>query len=249
MNIKKIVFFLTATFISANAFAGFLEARSYLGSHNGANDKVNLLVKSAPGRQGSFFAVLMKAERQISLYLIDEIDSTSYAMTPLEVTNDGQIGIVNDDPSLVITVANNKKGKSIFKIMSANSSNNNGFSGYLEFEGKSSKYSWLTIQPGEFKDDSNKKGLQISQVDVNEREANATFFTSDLSGNFTLREKFPGMYLLNQNSVLSSGTRTENIPKAIGIFLERRTVLGNKRKEMLLIDPKNDSNITSFDKD
>jgi hypothetical protein len=208
MNFKTLTAFLAFTVLSSNAFAGFLKEGGFLGKQNG-EEKVNLLLKSAPGREGSFFAVLMKDAKKISLYLVDEINSNSYAMTPLEVTRDGEIGIVNDDPSLVISSAKGSNGQDVFKIMSANSSNNSGFTGFFEFEGKSSK---------------------------------------EINGTFTLREKFPAMYLINQNSVLATGTQKNQIPSAIGIFLEKRGLFGSKSVDMLLVNPKNDTDMKVFSK-
>ena len=246
MNFKTMTIFLGLTIFCGQAFgAAFLKEGSYLGSHNG-QDKVNLLVKPAQGREGSFFAVLMKDEKKISLYLVDEINSNSYAMTPLEVTRDGEIGVVNDDPSLVISAAKNNKGADIFKIMSANSSNNNGFTGFFEFAGKASKVTWLEIEGGEYKTSESSNALQISQVDQKEREATAVFLTREINGTFTLREKFPSMYLINQNSVLSTGTKKSQIPKAIGVFLEKRGGFGGKSTELILINPKTDTDLTTF---
>lgn len=246
MNLKSLSILLAITAFSSNVFAaGFLKEGGYLGSHNG-DDKVNLLIKSAPGREGSFFAVLMKDAKKISLYLVDEVTSNSYAMTPLEVTRDGEIGVVNDDPSLVISSAKNNKGQDVFKIMSANSSNNAGFTGFFEFAGKASKISWLEIDGGEYKTDETSSALQISQVDSKEREATAVFLTKDLSGTFTLREKFPSMYLINQNSVLATGTKKSQIPSAIGVFLEKKGSFGGKTVEMILINPRNDTDLKSF---
>jgi len=247
MNFKKMTFILALSVLSSNAFAGFLKNGGYLGAHNG-KDKVNLLVKAAPGREGSFFAVLMKDEKKISLYLVDEINSSSYSMTPLEVTKDGEIGVVNDDPSLVISSAKNNDGVNVFKIMSANSSNNSGFSGYFEFDGKASKVEWLEIEGGEYKTSETKNALQISQVDSKEREATAVFLTKDINGTFTLREKFPSMYLINQNSVLATGTKKNQLPSAIGVFLEKTGTFGGKSTEMILINPKNDSDLKTFNR-
>lgn len=245
MNFKKITFLLALSVLSSSAFAGFLKEGAYLGAHNG-EDKVNLLVKPAPGREGSFFAVLMKDAKKISLYMVDEINSSSYSMTPLEVTKDGEIGVVNDDPSLVISSAKNNKGQDVFKIMSANSSNNAGFTGFFEFSGKASKVAWLEIDGGEYKNDEAANALQISQVDQKEREATAVFLTKDINGTFTLREKFPSMYLINQNSVLATGTKKSQIPSAIGVFLEKRGAFGSKSTEMILINPKNDTDLKTF---
>ena len=246
MNLKKATIALAFSLLSTSSFsAGFLKAGSYLGSHNG-EDKVNLLVKAAPGREGSFFAVLMKDAKKISLYLVDEINSNSYSMTPLEVTADGEIGVVNDDPSLVISSAKNNKGTDVFKIMSANSSNNVGFTGYFEFAGKTSKMAWLEIDGGEYKTSEAANALQISQVDQKEREATAVFLTKEINGTFTLREKFPSMYLINQNSVLATGTKKNQIPSAIGVFLKKTGGWGAGSTEMILINPKNDTDLKTF---
>ena len=245
MNFKTTTALIAFSLLSSSAFAGFLKEGGYLGSQNG-EEKVNLLLKPAPGRDGSYFAVLMKDAKKISLYLVDEINSNSYSMTPLEVTKDGEIGVVNDDPSLVISSAKNNKGQDVFKIMSANSSNNAGFTGFFEFEGKASKVSWLSMPDGEYKTDEAGNALQISQVDPKEREATAVFLTKEINGTFTLREKFPAMYLINQNSVLATGTKKNQIPSAIGIFLEKRGTFGSKSVEMDLINPKNDSDIKTF---
>ncbi|MDD4972744.1 MAG: hypothetical protein PHY93_00255 [Bacteriovorax sp.] len=169
-------------------------------------------------------------------------------LIPLEVTKDGEIGVVNDDPSLVISSAKNNKGQNVFKIMSANSSNNVGFTGFFEFEGKASKVTWLAIDDGQYKTPEASNALQISEIDPKEREAIAVFLTKEINGTFTLREKFPGMYLINQNSVLATGTEKKNIPSAIGVFLQKTGIFGGKSTIMLLINPKNDTDIITFSK-
>lgn len=246
MNFKKLSILLAFSVLSSSAFAaGFLKEGGYLGAHNNG-DEVNLLVKPAPGRDGSFFAVLMKDAKKISLYLIDEINSSSYSMTPLEVTKDGEIGVVNDNPSLVISSAKNNKGADVFKIMSANSGNSAGFSGFFEFAGKTSKVAWLEVDDGGYKSDEVLSALQISQVDPKEREATAVFLTKDINGTFTLREKFPFMYLINQKSLMATGTTKNQIPSAIAVFLEKRGSFGKKTTEMVLINPKNDTDLKIF---
>jgi hypothetical protein len=247
MNLKQLTLIAALSLISMSAFASLLKEGGFAGRHND-KECVNLLLKAAPGREGSFFAVLMKDEKKISLYMVDEMNSNSYSMTPLEVTSDGEIGVINDDPSLVISAAKNNKGVDVFKIMSANSGNNVGFTGFFEFEGRPSKVTWLSIDGGEYKSDEESNALQISQVDPTEREATAVFLTKNINGTFTLREKFPGMYLINQNSVLATGTKKSQIPSAIGVFLEERGFLGRKIIEMSLINPANDTDITTFTK-
>ncbi|MDD4972743.1 MAG: hypothetical protein PHY93_00250 [Bacteriovorax sp.] len=74
MNMQKFFILLAFSILSGSAFAGFLKEGGYVGSLNG-EDKVNLLLKPATGREGSYFAVLMKDSKKISLYLVDEINS------------------------------------------------------------------------------------------------------------------------------------------------------------------------------
>jgi hypothetical protein len=247
MNLKQLTLLASLSLMSMNSFAGLLREGGFEGTSS-SKGCVNILLKKAPGREGSFFAVLMKNEKKISLYMVDEINASSYSMTPLEVTTDGEIGVINDNPSLVISSAKNSKGADIFKIMSSNSGNDVGFTGYMEFDGKKSDFNWVQMDSGEFKKDTFSNDLQISQVDITEREATAVFLTKTINGTFTLREKFPGMYLINQNSVLATGVKKSQIPRAIGIFLESKGIFGGKKSEMILINPKNDTDLTTFTK-
>jgi hypothetical protein len=240
----KMIMIATFSLLSLNAFAGFLKEGGYRGEQNDKAE-VNLLLKTTPGREGSFFAVLMRNDKQVSLYSIDVINDSSYSMTPLEVTNDGEIGIVNDDPSLVVTTAKNPKGEDVFKIMSANSSNTSGFTGFFEFNGKKATTEWLSINEGQYKTDENKDALQISSLNQTDREATAVFLTEELSGTFSLKEKFPAMFLINQNSTLSTGTQKSQIPSAIGIFIRKASWFGTS-SQMLLINPTNDKDIKTF---
>lgn len=239
--------------MSTQIFASFLSEGGYSGKQNDS-EKVDLLLKKANGREGSFFAVLLKRDNsKVSLYMVDKLNDQSYTMTPLEVTADGEIGIVNDDPSLVISSTLKENNKAAFRISSANSANNQGFNGFLEFSGKASKTSWLNANVGEYDTENVEKALQISQFDPNEREAAAVFLTKDISGNFTIREKFPSMHLLNQNRVLSTGTQKNQNPNSIGIFIERKIPvlfgLGeNSEESLLLVNPKNDADIKIFKK-
>ncbi len=220
-----------------------LREGAYLGQHNG-DDKINLLLKEVPGRVGSFFALLMKSEEMMSLYIVDELNHSSYAMTPLEITSDGEIGIVNEDPSLVISLSTGKKGQQIFKIMSSNSGNNRGFNGFFSFKGKKSKYTWHNFMSGRYKLKNNKNALQISDLDLTEREATAVLLTSTLSGTYIVREKFPHMFLLYKNSIFATGTMKDEIPSAIGIFLSKRGF--QSKKMMILVNPKSDRIFRTF---
>lgn len=261
MCIKKLLILglLSVQALSSSAFAGFLNAGGYVGSQNG-EEKVDLLLKNAPGREGSFLAVFVKdlpaknpkddstKGKKISLYLVDEINASSYSMTPLVVTPEGDIGVINDDPSLVISSATNSRGKSIFKIMSSNSGNDVGFSGFFEFEGKNSKLNWVSFSDGQYEIDENPNALQLSPIDPIERESTAVFLTKTLSGNFTLKEKFPSMFTLNKNKMTAIGTKMSETPNSIGIFLQKKGFLNNKTTYLHLINPKDDVDVKTFTK-
>lgn len=221
---------------------GALRVGSYEGKHN-RKDKVHLFLKSVPGRSGSYFALLVKPANKMSLYLVDPLNTQSYAMIPLTVTDDGHIGIQNDDPSLTLTVAVDDKGKPIYRVLSANSGNNVGFTGTLDFNGKRSSDEWLDIVPGTYSQGRVKDAAQVSNFDATERETTVVMALKDLSGTFRLTERAPGMYLINQNSVFASGIQTQRLPKAIVIFYERRGGV-----EMILVDPANDSNLRVFER-
>lgn len=239
------LFFTFLITLSTNLFAGFLSEGGLKGTHN-EKEEVNLLLKKVEGREGSFVGVLIKDTKRVSLYMIDEISNSSYSMTPLEVTKDGEIGMINDDPTLVLSTTENKRGQKIVRIMSANSSNNAGFSGYFDFDDKKSKYSWQSVQSGLFQTDKEKSALTISGVDPVERDATALFMTKNLSGTFTIREKFPAMFLINKNSVLATGVNKAKAPSAIMIFLNRKGFFGGSNLEVLMVNPSNDQDVTLF---
>ena len=195
-----------------------LQEGAYIGKLNNV-DKVTLILQAVPGRESSFFGLLMKDEitegkAQISIYLIDVSKAQTYTMIPLEVTHDGEIGIKNDHPSLVLQIVVDK-----MKITSAQSSNKRGFNGHMTFSLKrpSRKWEWTTVVEGDYGD-----ALSISRFDPIEAEATAVFATQSLNGHFIVREKFPLMYTVHANVISNSGAEAKQIPRAIGVFLTRR---------------------------
>ena len=115
-----------------------------MGKQNGSA-KTHLLLKKLPEREGSFLGVLLRDEVQVSLYLIEAGNrtKTEYTMTPLEVTANGDIGSTDENPSLVISTTENKDKETVFRILSANTTNKKGFEGFLDFDGKESSIKWI----------------------------------------------------------------------------------------------------------
>ena len=126
---------INKTVNAAYDFKNGLVEGSFKGVHNGKHE-VHMMTKSVPGRDGSFFALLVKPNQRMSLYLIDQEKFNSYVMTPLEVTTDGIIGIRNEDPSLALKIIMNKHGQNVLEMTSANSGNNKGQTGNFIFYGE-----------------------------------------------------------------------------------------------------------------
>ena len=221
-----------------------LTAGSYEGTQNGTVP-VSLFLKPVPGREGSFFALLMKNKKgdKVSLYIVDTLKTASYAMTPMEITEDGEIGIVNDDPSLVLNVSN-EQGYITFKIINSGSSNNNGFKGYMTFNGRKCESEWVGLYEGDYSLGSDSDALSISSFDTTEGEAVATILTKSNSGSYTIREKLPFMFLINRNITSSIGTKTNKIPKSIGVFVS--WCHHGCRLKLIMVDPHNDTNLTQY---
>lgn len=242
---KKFMLLIMLLGMSLSAWASLGEG-TFIGTHNDSGE-VTLILEEVPGREGSFFGLINKGDDKMAIYLIDTLKSQTYTMTPLEVTSDGEIGIKNDDPSLVLQLIGDE-----MKITSSNSSNTRGFTGFLTFPTKKESgkkvWRWVNVIEGDYGDgwSSDSTSLSLSSFDSVEGEAMAIFTTDKISGNFVIREKFPKMYTVNSNSVTSTGIQVKQAPKAIGIFLHSKTIFGNDKVRFYLINPANDQDITKF---
>ncbi len=230
-----------------------LQEGTYKGSHYDSLKKgkaaVYLMLKPVSGREGSFLAVLMKSKKrkkQVSFYVMDLASKFSYSLTPLDVTTDGQIGIINDDPSLVLSMSTGEKNKYSIKITSSNSGNTKGFSGYMVFEERSDNYQWIANGAGNYNYAGRKNALQISSWDILEGEADAIFTTASLNGSFKISESFPQMYLINANKVLATGSKVDSIPRKIGFFIKEKGEWSGKKECFVLVNPENDRDVMTF---
>ena len=219
--------------------AASLKEGGFVGKFKNSS-KVTIILKKAHGREGSFFGLLLKGSpkknnMRMAIYLIDYLQSQSYTMTPLEITPDGEIGIKNDNPSLVLQIVDNQ-----LIITSSHSDNENSFNGHITFSlNKKSKWKWLQeIEEGNYG-----KTLSIGKFDETENEVMAIFTHNQLDGQFVIREKFPRMYTLHTQKVTRTGAQVWEIPRAIGVSLKLR-----QQKIFFLINPDNDKNIFKFSK-
>ena len=226
-----------------------LTAGSYLGKDQ-QNAWVHLLLRDMPQTQGSFFALLVRQtpNYKMSLYRVDKLLLGTFVMTPLIVT-DGEIGILNDNPSLVLTISKDDWGNHIFKLKSSKSGNTVGFQGPLIFNGEVSRSEWVDVDEGNYHQNIQRKyTLDISNFDHQEKQATVDITNNESqSGNYLMEEIVTGMYLLKQNAFLNTGMHTQKNPSSIGVFFKDGYNRYN-RSSFILINPRNDEDITVFDK-
>ena len=218
--------------------------------------KASLLLRPYPGRTGSYITIIIIGDRSTA-YIVDPLDPNAlntYGMTPLQVTPDGEIGIVNDDPSLVLTVGveRTRNGLPGFTISNANSANQIGFQGSIVFEaGDTSALNWLDFNPGRYGATHGNDYAIISPMDDN-RQASALFNGGDheLSGNFSIREKVLGIFTLKAISVKATGVETQAIPKRVGVFIMKTScfIACWHSQLFVLIDPAKDNAFRIFKK-
>lgn len=230
---------------------------SYRG-HVNNDDKTEAKLLVRPFKQerlGSYLALLI-IETKVNMYLVDPLDersNTNFTMTPIVVTGDGEIGIVNSDPSLVLSIgAEECDGLPEFTIANANSRNQIGFQGSIIFKaGKKADLNWVDFNPGTFKFDAafNDDKLVVSQLDGN-KEATVLITTreSDLNGTFSLREKKPGIFTIKPVSVKNTGAETAEQPKRLAVFLVRPFWGLWTQPIVLVIDPAKENNFTIYHK-
>jgi hypothetical protein len=227
-----------------------LEEGNYLGVDN-TNAYVHLMLREMRGTKGSFFALLVRSgqnNNKMSLYRVDKLQLGTYVLTPLVVTPDGEIGILNDNPSLVLTVSKNNWGRAIFQVMNSKSNNHLGFQGPLTFDGRVSRSDWVNVQEGNYRQGNSRQySVNISNFDPVERNTSVVFTNNNDQGIFLLEEIISGMYLLKENAFLKTGMQTRKNPSSIAIFYHdgySRYI----RNSFILINPRNDEDITVFDK-
>lgn len=226
---------------------GLLQEGAYRGFTND-NEKMDLLVQPMGGREGSYLALLLKNGRYFTdanLYVIDPYQGSRFVMTPVVVTEDGEIGMRNNNPSLVLDVVSSEGGRASFMIRSAGSSNPNGFQGTVDFtHRKKSNIQWLPYREGTYQIFRVRNAATLYVLPEGERQTNASI-NLDGGGDFLIREKLPRIFVLHRNSIVASGERLAEAPSAIGVFLKE----GRRSEYLLLINPADSKNILTFARD
>jgi len=199
---------------------------THVGHVQNSRERAYLLLRNGAevGRQSSYLGVLMlENPTRIIPYLIDPVlEDNTYGMIPISITEDGEIGITNPDPSLMFNVA--PQGKSFsFQVVNANSGNLAGFQGSALFDGTTKGLALVDLVEGIYRVESGNGEMTVSHLNK-EGEAlvsmSITTPAGNLSGNFVLRRKLPGIYALNAMSMTSRGVKTEKHPRRSVVFIK-----------------------------
>jgi hypothetical protein len=204
--------------------------------------KADLILHSmkADQRDGSYLAVLFtESPRTVAVYQVDIADPISpaehepqFKMIPRQMSSDGlEMGISNADPTLVLTVHAKSDGESSFTITDSHSGNDVENKDPVIFNGeKDADLEWADLKAGDYRGDGYTINLPTNSLVDNQEEM--ILSVAPLNGDFFLRRKLHGVYMLEAKSITGSGNHTEKYPTKIAIFVHREG-----SDEMLLINP------------
>lgn len=212
-----------ASALAVNAAEIPFNEGGYTGRLN-RRDNVQLMTRKIPGRAGSFMAILFKAKDVACAYVVDPTETpTDYAMTPLMVTPDGEIGFNNDNPSLMMSISNlGNRAKPEFILTNANGGNSACVQGSAVFKGEDSRFRWdRAIVPGVYKAGGIRSvGMFASSAILpgdSSQEGTAKLVRPfKRPGNYAVREKAPGLFTLKITGYTSTGAIEEVSPTYIG---------------------------------
>lgn len=230
---------------SFSAFADLykLVPGTYYGNTNYKNKRANLFLTDYPGRAGSFLGVILTKDKKAFAYLVDKYAPNTYGMIPLQVMDNGVIGLTNPNPSLNLKLT--LKGRRRFiQVIDSGELNNTGFnqSMIFEYDNESHKQRLGNIIPGSYKYDSRKEVIAIGNQDHN----NEAFFTANtdvLSGDFVLREVRPGLHLPLRSVLKNTGIEVSDKADGMIIFIDKECIFGVGTR---MIHFNNNGNVKQF---
>lgn len=246
--------------IAQTGFTTAIPDGNYLGKFRGLDSgRVNLFTQSIRGCEGCFIAVLFKNQKndkRIEAYKalpirkqkVEKMETSGeYDLIPLAVDTDGEITTPNDNPSLVLTVQKNIGTTSAeFVITSAQSDNKTGTQSSMIFTGSKSCLDLDDGETGRYKAPMkirSQGSINIFSENMQDgsRTASATLLGDERNagGNFSIKEKAPGIFTFSAVSHLATGTKIKETPEKIVIFMKK---LGRERA--YLVNPKNSTDIT-----
>jgi hypothetical protein len=238
-----------------------LQAQSYQGKiKDGTDAQVDLVVLGPiPDREESFLGVLLREKPfRVDVFMIDPDDKVGYTLTPWKVTEDGEFGITNNNPTHVLTLekAAPLANWNPFKVCAEHPYKDQGFKltlapgnrdalqASMYFDGRCSGKTLLDYLPGRYAE-ANRPGYDVTLAPLDsEDEVKAAFAgTAGLNNVYTIRRKQIALFNLRAERALGTGTVTAQFPKRIAFFLQGHRWYGTQDK-FVLVDPDNNENVT-----
>ena len=240
---KNLMMGLVLALVSQQCLALELSEGDFKGELSAGGD-VHLLLKSAPGRDKSFLAIMMNKGEKISFYLIDPFKDSKYTMTPYVVNSKGAISIVDDNPSLNLLLSTDRGGNTIFDVVDSGSGNESGFKQLMKFRNKTSNYHWNEPTSGPFRREGSLEEALVLSDKTSDGDIGALFKEAQLSGEFQAHEAWPNLFTVNQVKTMSTGELVSSIPKRIGVFVENCFI--TCAQKFYLVNPTVDTDILTY---
>ena len=220
----------------------------------GARSTVHFVVKGPLiGRDTSYLAFVFREKpHSAEVYMMDPDGKGTYALTPIQMTDDGEIGIQSVEPRYVLTpesasnawnpfqvcASDRPDNLQAFKVMAANP---NSSQEAMVFNGRCDSRLVMDFLAGQYCE-ADKRCITIRGLDA-EREARVAFAgVAGLSGNYVMRLKQPSLYAFRAEVMSSKGSQLENFPRKLGVFLREYEIFG-KDDKIILIDPANSTKL------
>ena len=208
-----IKFFVLLLVLQVSAFAQTLRP----GVYDGRSSDLKMFVRTLPGREGSFLALIIRDGKQAVPYLVDEFAAGRYGFIPL-YNQKNLIGANNYTPSLTATViADNRNNLQI--NVAPNPGNNVGFNVAEVFKSTKETSPWLPVLPGNYSYKGNRRSTTLSPNDGS-RESQLSIAAGPMAGSYVLREVRPGMHLAFKSTLTTTGIEVVEESRHIVVFLK-----------------------------
>lgn len=222
-------FFILLIIMQVSAMAQTLSP----GVYDGRSSDLKMFVRTLPGREGSFLALIIRNGKQAVPYLVDEFATGRYGFIPL-YNQKNLIGANNYTPSLTASVVADSRNNLQINI-APNPGNNVGFNVAEVFKSTRETSPWLPVMPGNYSYKNNRRSTTLSPNDGS-RESQLSVATGPMAGTYVLREVRPGMHLAFKSTLTTTGIEVVEESRHIVVFLRGCFARSDK---MVFIDTSN----------
>jgi len=198
--------------LQVSAFAQTLRP----GVYDGKSRNHKMFIRTLPGREGSFLALIIRNGSQAVPYLVDEFAVGRYGFIPLH-NQKNLIGATNYTPSLTASVIADARGNLQISV-APNPGNNVGFNVAEVFKSTNQTSPWLPVMPGNYSYAGNRRSTTLSPNDGS-RESQLSIASGPMAGSYVLREVRPGMHLAFKSTLTTTGIEVVEESQHIVVFI------------------------------